>query len=78
MATIPTARLNIIQEFGPIAPIPGDARWKPRPTGQAGEDPCCFCGMQCGISSKVKDNQVIGFEPWKSFLSTRACLSQGG
>lgn len=24
---------------------------------------CCFCGQQCGITLKVLDNQVIGFEP---------------
>jgi len=25
---------------------------------------CCFCGQQCGIKLKVKDEAVIGFEPW--------------
>ena len=34
---------------------------------------CCFCGQQCGIQLKVKDNQVIGFEPWRTSPSTRAC-----
>ena len=24
---------------------------------------CCFCGQQCGIQLKVKDNEVIGYEP---------------
>jgi predicted molibdopterin-dependent oxidoreductase YjgC len=28
---------------------------------------CCFCGQQCGIQLLVKDNQVIGFEPWMDF-----------
>lgn len=28
---------------------------------------CCFCGQQCGIQLKVKDNQMIGFEPWYEF-----------
>jgi assimilatory nitrate reductase catalytic subunit len=28
---------------------------------------CCFCGQQCGIQLKVKDNRVIGFEPWEDF-----------
>ena len=28
---------------------------------------CCFCGQQCGIQLKVKDNRVIGFEPWMEF-----------
>jgi len=26
----------------------------------------CFCGQQCGIQLKVRDNEVIGFEPsWR-------------
>ena len=28
---------------------------------------CCFCGQQCGIRLKVKDNEVVGFEPWYEF-----------
>ena len=28
---------------------------------------CCFCGQQCGIILKVKDNEVVGFEPWYEF-----------
>jgi len=28
---------------------------------------CCFCGQQCGIQLLVKENQVIGFEPWMEF-----------
>jgi len=28
---------------------------------------CCFCGQQCGIILKVKDEEVIGFEPWYEF-----------
>ncbi|HSK34946.1 MAG TPA: molybdopterin-dependent oxidoreductase, partial [Propionicimonas sp.] len=28
---------------------------------------CCFCGQQCGIVLKVKDEQVVGFEPWYEF-----------
>jgi assimilatory nitrate reductase catalytic subunit len=28
---------------------------------------CCFCGQQCGIILKVKDDQVVGFEPWYEF-----------
>ena len=28
---------------------------------------CCFCGQQCGITLLVKDEEVIGFEPWMEF-----------
>lgn len=28
---------------------------------------CCFCGQQCGINLKVRDNAVVGFEPREDF-----------
>jgi assimilatory nitrate reductase catalytic subunit len=28
---------------------------------------CCFCGQQCGIILKVKDEEIVGFEPWYDF-----------
>jgi assimilatory nitrate reductase catalytic subunit len=28
---------------------------------------CCFCGQQCGIKLKVRDDEVVGFEPWYEF-----------
>ncbi len=39
---------------------------------------CCFCGQQCGIQLKVKDEQVIGFEPWMEFPFNRGKLCPKG
>jgi assimilatory nitrate reductase catalytic subunit len=39
---------------------------------------CCFCGQQCGLQLKVKDNQVIGFEPWYEFPFNRGKLCPKG
>jgi assimilatory nitrate reductase catalytic subunit len=39
---------------------------------------CCFCGQQCGIQLKVKDNQVIGFEPWEEFPFNQGMLCPKG
>ena len=39
---------------------------------------CCFCGQQCGIQLKVKDNEVIGFEPWYDFPFNRGKLCPKG
>jgi assimilatory nitrate reductase catalytic subunit len=39
---------------------------------------CCFCGQQCGIQLKVKDNQVIGFEPWLDFPFNKGMLCPKG
>ncbi len=39
---------------------------------------CCFCGQQCGIQLKVRDNHVIGFEPWEDFPFNRGMLCPKG
>jgi assimilatory nitrate reductase catalytic subunit len=39
---------------------------------------CCFCGVQCGIQLKVKDNKVVGFEPWEEFPVNRGMLCPKG
>jgi len=39
---------------------------------------CCFCGQQCGIQLKVKDNTVIGFEPREDFPFNQGMLCPKG
>src|SRR5574338_443377 len=39
---------------------------------------CCFCGQQCGIRLKVKDEQVVGFEPRYDFPFNRGMLCPKG
>ena len=39
---------------------------------------CCFCGQQCGITLKVKENRVIGFEPRYSFPFNEGMLCPKG
>lgn len=39
---------------------------------------CCFCGLQCGLQLKIKDNQVIGFEPWEEFPVNHGMLCPKG
>ena len=39
---------------------------------------CCFCGVQCGIQLKVKENKVVGFEPWEEFPVNRGKLCPKG
>ncbi|WMJ73608.1 molybdopterin oxidoreductase family protein [Cytophagaceae bacterium ABcell3] len=68
MAKLPTSVNDIIEKYGPhkaYAPQQGFH-------GHAEPDKlvkthCCFCGMQCGVQLKVKDNAVVGFEPWMEF-----------
>src|SRR5690606_11226544 len=39
---------------------------------------CCFCGQQCSMFLKVKDNQVIGLEPDYDFPFNRGKLCPKG
>ena len=39
---------------------------------------CCFCGQQCGIQLRVRDNKVVGFEPWEDFPFNRGKLCPKG
>ncbi|MCG3118028.1 MAG: Assimilatory nitrate reductase catalytic subunit [bacterium] len=70
---------NIIEAFGPH-PAYSHGVWL-----DTGVEPdkvvkthCCFCGQQCGIQLKVKDNQVIGFEPWYDFPFNQGKLCPKG
>ncbi|HWG85376.1 MAG TPA: molybdopterin-dependent oxidoreductase, partial [Deinococcales bacterium] len=39
---------------------------------------CCFCGQQCGITLKVKGNEVIGFLPREDFPYNKGKLCPKG
>ena len=39
---------------------------------------CCFCGQQCGIILKVRDEQVVGFEPRYDFPFNQGKLCPKG
>ena len=47
------------------------------PTGSSPTH-CCFCGQQCGIQLKVKDEKVVGFEPWEAFPFNKGKLCPKG
>lgn len=68
MAKLPVDAEKIIEQFGPhlnFAPQEGYiGRDEP---DKVVETHCCFCGMQCGIKLLVKDNKVVGFDPWMEF-----------
>ena len=79
MAQEPANTTAIIDSFGPHLAFSSGQRLDP------GVDPdrlvkthCCFCGQQCGIQLKVKDNEVIGFEPWEDFPFNRGMLCPKG
>jgi len=70
---------GLIERFGPHAAYSTGARL------QTGVEPdklvdthCCFCGQQCGIRLKIKDNEVIGFEPREDFPFNQGMLCPKG
>src|SRR5688572_3810417 len=68
MATLPTPAEEIISQFGPHLSFPPKENYPGRDEPDAVvKTHCCFCGMQCGIKLLVKDNRVVGFEPWEEF-----------
>lgn len=68
MAKLPVSPEKIIDDFGPhlnFTPTEGyPGRDEPDATVKTH---CCFCGMQCGVQLLVKNNRVVGFEPWMEF-----------
>ena len=79
MATIPVDELRIIERFGPHANyMRGEQLSTTAEPDRLVKTHCCFCGQQCGIQLKVKDNVVIGFEPWEEFPFNRGMLCPKG
>ncbi|MCE9591726.1 MAG: molybdopterin oxidoreductase family protein [Planctomycetes bacterium] len=79
MAVQPVNPLRIIEGFGPhLAFMSGDRLSTAVEPDKLVKTHCCFCGQQCGIQLKVKDNAVIGFEPWDEFPFNRGMLCPKG
>jgi assimilatory nitrate reductase catalytic subunit len=79
MAKLPIPAEQVIEEFGPHLNFPS-------PDVTIGRDEpdrivathCCFCGMQCGVKLVVKNNRVIGFDPWEEFPFNQGRLCPKG
>src|SRR5262245_45779186 len=79
MARIPAPVPQIVQRFGPHPRLTPEGGWTPvSEPDRLVKTHCCFCGQQCGIQLKVKDNRVIGFEPWEAFPFNRGKLCPKG
>ncbi len=81
MAKPPAAPEALRERFGPHPNYVPPAGWQDagsRPPDALVKTHCCFCGQQCGIQLKVRDNKVIGFEPWEEFPFNRGMLCPKG
>src|SRR6185436_16177670 len=79
MAKLPDTIENLVARFGPRLQTEPPDGWQP--IGEADrlvKTHCCFCGQQCGIQLKVKDNEVVGFEPWEDFPFNKGMLCPKG
>src|SRR3954464_7222789 len=79
VAEIPVDPLRIIHMFGPHRSLATGVRLSTSvEPDRLVKTHCCFCGQQCGIQLKVRDNEVIGFEPWEDFPFNRGMLCPKG
>lgn len=68
MATLPAPLPLLVEHFGPhVHTVPPGGWSAAAEPDRLVKTHCCFCGQQCGIQLKVKDNKVIGLEPWEDF-----------
>ncbi len=81
MAKPPQPFEEIRERFGPhlnYTPAGGWSEESRHAPDRLVKTHCCFCGQQCGIQLKVRENRVIGFEPWEEFPFNRGMLCPKG
>ena len=81
MAKPPAPVADLIAQYGPHLNYTPPGGWQDEsqhPAQRLVKTHCCFCGQQCGIQLKVRDNQVIGFEPWEEFPVNQGKLCPKG
>jgi assimilatory nitrate reductase catalytic subunit len=81
MAKPPLPLEEIRKQFGPhlnYTPAGGWSEESRHLPDRLVKTHCCFCGQQCGIQLKVRENRVIGFEPWEEFPFNRGMLCPKG
>ncbi|MEO6418553.1 MAG: molybdopterin-dependent oxidoreductase, partial [Polyangiaceae bacterium] len=79
MAKLPASIPALVDRFGPHVKMVPPGGWTPvNEPDRIVKTHCCFCGQQCGIQLKVKDNAVIGFEPWEEFPFNQGKLCPKG
>ncbi|HTK29652.1 MAG TPA: molybdopterin oxidoreductase family protein [Vicinamibacterales bacterium] len=79
MARLPASIPDLVARFGPHPQHEPAGGWTTRgEPDRVVPTHCCFCGQQCGIQLKVKDEQIVGFEPWEAFPFNRGKLCPKG
>jgi assimilatory nitrate reductase catalytic subunit len=81
LAKPPQSLTELNHEFGPhpaYTPAGGWQEESRHAPDRLVKTHCCFCGQQCGIKLKVRNNMVVGFDPWEEFPFNRGMLCPKG
>ena len=81
MAKEPILTEELLARYGPNPNYTPPGGWeKNNRTGpeKLVKTHCSFCGQQCGIQLKVRDNHLVGFEPWEDFPYNKGMLCPKG
>jgi assimilatory nitrate reductase catalytic subunit len=79
VAKLPTDIPELVKQFGPTLHTVPPGGWAHTDKDEKlVKTHCCFCGQQCGIQLRVRDNKVVGFEPWEDFPFNRGKLCPKG
>jgi assimilatory nitrate reductase catalytic subunit len=79
MGRLPASEDILQDQFGPHTSYepPGGFAARTTPDRRVNTH-CCFCGQQCGVTLLVKDQKVVGIEPWEEFPFNRGKLCPKG
>lgn len=79
MAHPPLPEHELIARYGPRPHYEPPGGWSANgPPDRLVKTHCCFCGVQCGIQLKVREEKVVGFEPWEDFPVNQGKLCPKG
>jgi assimilatory nitrate reductase catalytic subunit len=79
MATLPAPIDELIARHGPHLAFEPPGGFGARASiDRRVKTHCCFCGQQCGVELLVKDERVVGVEPWEEFPFNRGKLCPKG
>src|SRR5262249_14734531 len=79
MSTLPCSTEALVDAFGPhLSHEPPGGFAARAAIDRTVNTHCCFCGQQCGVKLLVKDERVVGVEPWEEFPFNQGKLCPKG
>ena len=79
MAKLPVEIPELVKQFGPsLNRVPAGGWVASEEEDRMVKTHCCFCGQQCGIQLRVRNNKIVGWEPWEDFPFNQGKLCPKG